>query len=664
MKETRYSLFVQNLAQDALFFVFLLGVLSVYRVAFLVVFHDALAADTTGRDIALTLWYGLRISLKTAGACVLPSFVFATLLQAAWPKWKGTSFRFGWACFVLLVLSILFQARIPYYHEFHNAFSPFMFNTFHDDVGAIVSTSIQEYHAVWHTIAGLICTGVWCWLCRRWFAWLTGPLARPLLRVKRPWIAVTLICIFLVPFAVFVRKGGSFTFNGSIYWKNAARMDQHVLNEAIVDDIQAVYRASRIYKQLRKSTMSVNLDEVRAAAARLTEQPEYTAGTLLPLLERRSTGIVGPKPDHVFVVVAETYMMWPLLEKYKNYPLATGMRRLLQRPDAVLVNHFLPASSGTMFGVTSVLLGIPELNLQVANRPTAQVPFEISLAQQLRAQGYKTRFFYGGYPSWENIGAFMDNQQVQESFYASDFEGNATVWGVPDRDFLAGVVKKIGPEPSFNFILTSSNHPPYRVDQSRESQLPTVAEFKTYVPAETVDKDLTASRMWHFAYADKYLAEFVETMLAKYPNSLFVITGDHAERWTLENSPSDYERVAVPLVLAGSAIRKSMMTDEVVGSHMDIAATVLELVLPKNTSYYALGENIFKRRAGVPAFGVAAYHWITPSVIGSGNTDKTELLPGADKPDEKGLETVRQRVQDVRKVAAWRVLKGLNLADN
>ncbi|MBO4674659.1 MAG: LTA synthase family protein, partial [Elusimicrobiaceae bacterium] len=382
------------------------------------------------------------------------------------------------------------------------------------------------------------------------------------------------------------------------------------------------------------------------------------------LLERRSTGIVGPKPDHVFVVVAETYMMWPLLEKYKNYPLATGMRRLLQRPDAVLVNHFLPASSGTMFGVTSVLLGIPELNLQVANRPTAQVPFEISLAQQLRAQGYKTRFFYGGYPSWENIGAFMDNQQVQESFYASDFEGNATVWGVPDRDFLAGVVKKIGPEPSFNFILTSSNHPPYRVDQSRESQLPTVAEFKTYVPAETVDKDLTASRMWHFAYADKYLAEFVETMLAKYPNSLFVITGDHAERWTLENSPSDYERVAVPLVLAGSAIRKSMMTDEVVGSHMDIAATVLELVLPKNTSYYALGENIFKRRAGVPAFGVAAYHWITPSVIGSGNTDKTELLPGADKPDEKGLETVRQRVQDVRKVAAWRVLKGLNLADN
>ncbi len=661
MKESRYTSFIRNLTQDALFFVFLLGVLTVYRIAFLILFRDALAAETTGQDIALTLWYGLRISLKTAGACVLPSFVLATLLQAVCVKWKGTAFRFGWACFVLLVLSILFQSRIPYYHEFHNAFGPFMFNTFHDDVGAIVTTAIQEYNAVWHTLGAIVCAVLWIWLCRKWFNWLTDRLSRPLLRVKRPWIAVTIICILLVPFAVFVRKGGSFTFNGSIYWKNAARMNQHILNEAIVDDIQAVYRASRIYKQLRKSTAAVKVDDVREAAARLMGRTAYAEDTLLPLLERRAKGIQGPKPDHIFVIIGETYMMWPLLEKYKDYPLAAGMRRLLKRPDAVLVKQFLPASTGTMFGVTSVTLGIPELNLFASSRPTARTPYETSLTWQLKKQGYKARFFYGGYPSWNEVGSFVQNQEMEGKF-VTDFEGTQGVWGVPDREFLQGVSGFISEAPSVNVILTSSNHPPYRVDMTREPDLPTVEDLNKLLPPEVSARELTAARMWHFMYADHYLANFIEEILAKYPNSLFIITGDHADRWTIESSPSNYERTAVPLIVIGKLAQTLRLPKQIAGSHMDIAATVLEMILPKGTPYYALGHNIFAPTNEIP-LGVAAYYWITPQEIGSVTGD-TQPLPGSTATlTKEELKKVRQRVKDIQTVAAWRVLKGIELTN-
>ena len=232
---------------------------------------------------------------------------------------------------------------------------------------------------------------------------------------------------------------------------------------------------------------------------------------------------------------------------------------------------------------------------------------------------------------------------------------------MPDRDFLDGVVKYIGEEPSFNLILTSSNHPPYRVDMSREPQLPTLEEFESYLPAQTTDRKLTASRMWHFAYADKYLAEFVETMLAKYPNSLFVITGDHADRWTLDNSPSEYERWAVPLVLIGPQIHKSMLPQQAVGSHMDIAATVLDSILPQGTPYYALGRNILKPRKTHDLLGVAAYHWITPQAIGRVDNTRQEVLPGGSLPDKEKLAGIRQRSKDIQTVAAWRVLKGLSL---
>ncbi|MBR4591846.1 MAG: sulfatase-like hydrolase/transferase [Elusimicrobiaceae bacterium] len=662
IKKSRYGLFIENIIQDALLFVFLLGVLSVFRGTFLFLFRDTLSAGTPWQDIGLTLWYGLRISLKTAGACVLPSFVIGTLLQTAWPKWNGTAWRLVWLCLVMGILSFLFQMRIPYYQEFHNAFGPFMFNTFHDDVGAIITTSIEQYQAVRRVLVGICCTVVlsglgWCWIKT-----LSPKLEKPLQTVRCPWLVVILICIFLVPFAVFVRKGGSFTFNGSIYWKNAARMNQHILNEAVLDDIQAIYRARKIYKSLRKSSASVNESEVRAAAARLSGQPEYTSDDLLGLFSRTAPGSVGEKPEHIFVIVAETYMMWPLLDKYEQYPLADGMRRLLKRSDAVLVNHFLPASNGTMFGLTSVVLGIPELNLYAAARPTAQTPYETALHTQLKTLGYRTRFLYGGFSSWNDVGSFIKNQQFDEGLYASDFEGNTGVWGVPDRDFLQGVSKFITSEPSFNVILTSSNHPPYRVDMSREPDLPTVENLASMLPAQTADKDLVASRMWHFAYADKYLAEFVEAMLAKYPNSLFVITGDHADRWTMQASPSDYERIAVPLILIGPQVHKQAWPQQTAGSHMDIAATVLELVLPSGASYYALGKNLFAPAENQIPVGVSAYNWITPSEVGRMQENSTELLPGASAAlSDTERETVLQRVKDIRTVAAWRVLKGIKL---
>lgn len=663
MKQSRYSLFIHNVVQDAFLFIFILFVLTVYRIAFLALFKDALTPQTTWHSIFLTLWYGLRIGLKTAGACVLPAFVLGTLLQVIWPKWNGMKLRFWWACAVLLILSLLFQLRIPYYQEFHQAFSPFMFNTFHDDVGAIVSTSIDQYHAVWRTLAGLICAFIWCWLCRKWLtSGFTRRIAQLFTSVKRPWLAVTCFCIFLVPFAVFVRKGGAFTFNQSIYWKNAARMDQHLLNEAILDDIQAFYRARWMYKRLRKAAAAVDVQSVRQAAARLTGQEAYTANDLLPLLSRKSSGFMGEKPKHVFLIVAETYMLWPLLDEYAQYPLANGMRRLLKRPDAALFKHFLPNSSGTMSGLSVITLGLPDLDLNAQVRPTAQQPYEMALPVQMRQHGYKTRFFYGGFPSWDDVGSFMNNQQFEESYYEPNFGGKASVWGVPDRDFLQGIPNFIGPEASFNLILTSSNHPPYRVDTSREPELPTVQDFEKMIEGMP-DKSLVAARMWHFAYADKYLAEFIEHMLNQEPNSLFIIVGDHADRWTLTTSPSDYERYAVPLIVIGPQLKQEQLDLSAPGAHMDLASTVLEMVLEKDTPYYALGHNILRQQHEIPV-GVGTYFWITSTDIARIAADNSQLLPGVSKGlSEEEKSKVRQYANDIHTIAGWRILKGISLQE-
>ena len=654
--KTRTTTFIENFVQDVFFFCFFLLFLSVLRGVFIWLFRSSLLPSTTSADIFETLWYGLRISLKTVGAITLIPFLLGSVAQTVWPRWPAQKIRLYWGIVCCVAFSFLFETRIPYYKEFQNAFSPFIFNTFHDDVYAIVKTAIDQYNAIPRVGIGIVITlltgGILAYGLK-----MVRRVAQPLMHLHwNKWLVVA-ICVFVIPFAVFVRRGGAWNFQHSIYWKNAARMDQHLLNEAILDDVQALYRASRIHKNFKKATRNLSAQEVREAAERLTGAP-YTQATLLPLLTRTAQGAKIAKPRHIFVIVAETYMQWPLLEKYNFLPVANGLKKLIARPDAVYVDKFLSASNGTMFGLTSVLLGMPELNLYTANRPTAQEPYETALSVQLKKLGYKPHFFYGGFDSWENVGTFMRSQQFDENFYYADFGGKGGVWGVHDKIFFDTIEQKITDEPSFNLILTSTNHPPYTVDMKTEPTLTSAQQMRALLPAETPDPQAMVERLQHFEYADKYLAKFVEDMLAKYPDSLFIITGDHADRYTLTPNPSLYERLAVPLVILGKGIKKDLLAPAASGAHMDIVPTVMELIAPKGTPYYALGQDVLK--GGRP--GLHAYYYITDRILGDLNADTQETLPGKEEvlPNEE-VEKVRQHLKDEQTIAAWRILHGVDL---
>lgn len=652
--KTRYAIFIENLAQDVCFLLFILVLLSVYRLSFVLAFRETLAPHTPVGDIFLTLWYGLRLSLKTAGACTLVPFILGTLVQAGWLKWPARKIRLIWGGVCCVGFALLFQTRLPYYQEFQQAFSPFIFNTMHDDTGAIIKTAIVQYQAVWRVLLGFVYAAVSFWGLKKVLFWApkaAAKLAQPL----NPTAVVVVFCVLLVPTAIFIRFGGSLSYNHSIYWKNAARMSQRLLNEAILDDVQALYRARKTFIGIHSVTRQSSPENVRAAAERLTGKP-YTENSIVPLLMRTAKGAKIEKPRHIFVIVAETYMLWPLLDNYKELPIANGVRSLIARPDSVFIKHFLSASDGTMFGLTSVLTGLPELNMHTADQPSAQKPFETSLSTQLKKLGYKTRFFYGGYPSWNNLGMFINNQGFDESYYQADLGGNAGVWGMPDKQLFEQTAAFITSEPSFNYILNSTNHPPYMLDMTKED-VTQEAQLKQMLPAKAIDTKEKVQRMQAFEYGDKQLTRFVQEMYDKYPDSLFIITGDHADRWTLYPNPSLYERLAVPVIILGKGITKDMLPQKVSGAHQDIVPTIMELILPKGAPYYALGQDLLQ--GGQP--GLHAYYYITDDVLGELGNENFEVLPGQTAPSKEELDSVHQRLQDEQTIAVWRVMHGTEL---
>ena len=355
----RFGFFVQDIISDLKLFVFLLAVLFLYRALFIYFFRAELAGAASCGDVWLALWYGLRLSLKTAAAFIIPAFVLGTLLRQVLPKWPSLKIKFYIGALEIFILSLLFQTRLPYYKEFHNAFDPFIFNTFNDDVLAIADSAIKQYNAPLRILMGLLSAAALTWLWKKWLSARLLPKNFPD-GVKHKALIVWTIIIFIPVFAVYMRYGGSFNYNGSIYWKNSARMSSHLLNEAILDDVQALYKASRIHRNLRKiQNADYSPEEIRQTLSDLAGA-NYQSSSLLPFLEKTARG-AAEKPEHIFLIIGETYMLWPMLEEYSYLGAAEGMKALASSEKGAMLKHFLPAANGTMFGLASTGLHLFQL---------------------------------------------------------------------------------------------------------------------------------------------------------------------------------------------------------------------------------------------------------------------------------------------------------------
>ena len=224
----KFQIFWHNLQQDLKIFLYFIILFSTFRLAFLGIFHTYLAS-CPWQDIFLCLWYGFRLSLKTAGMIALIGFAFTTLPQLALMKWPSELVRKVWGAAAVVVFTIAFFARIPYFEIFNSGFNIMLINGAHDDWGAIVDTAVNEYGLLWRLPLAILAAGILAWLLFKLLKIKTRP--AQIAGRKKLWIAVARVVIVLPSFFVFVRFGGAFDFAHSINWESAERLKSAFLNE-------------------------------------------------------------------------------------------------------------------------------------------------------------------------------------------------------------------------------------------------------------------------------------------------------------------------------------------------------------------------------------------------------------------------------------------------
>ena len=608
-------------------FLYYLSVLSLCRLIFCLVLHEYWGPDTGWEDLLQTLWLGSRLSIQTAGILALFTAVPAGLINILSHLWsrRVESFLSG---IVLTITSILFVASFPYYGQFHSRFHQLLFNAGNDDMYALFISLVQEFNLPLR-LAGAFLLAYCLWRGLKYFlAWGEAKPGTAYSLYTKPsrgksiakGIAMALVLYVLGRLIAF---GGSWGWETALEWENVGVTKDSFMNEAILDDYQAIYRGYRMNnRMLACNGLNFTAEQIQQLAGELAGRSS-DSNNLDDYLRREAQGAQVAKPKQIFLIVSESYANWPLLDKYSQLHIADGMKGIIAGEDADYCNAMLPNGASTISAMTGVTTGLADANLYLTTMPESfKQPYVTAIAPQMEKLGYTTNFWYAGPATWERIGAFTEAQGFQHFYGRGDMpeEAEGSVWGCDDEYLYAQVLQRVSPDTSsFNIILNVSNHSPYTVDVAAKGF--DADKLRQALPPEAAKDDWLVNELGHYWYADRELAGFVKNLKEKYPDCLVLIVGDHADRYNIDKQPSMYERYVVPFVVTGAGVHKGTLLPDSAGSQIDIGPTIIEMVAPKGFVYYAIGSSLTRSNRQ----GVNYGFWITRDFMGE--ADKIPLEP-------------------------------------
>ena len=360
----------------------------------------------------------------------------------------------------------------------------------------------------------------------------------------------------------------------------------------------------------------------------------------------------------MFLIVEESFDAWTLDERYSALHLADETKALGR--EGVLLDRFVSAANGTMGSFAAIVTGLADAGVYTNYQASARAPYPSSIAPLFRSLGYRTRMFYGGYLSWQRIGDFCRDQGFDEVYGAAHISSWSATneWGARDEDLFAFVERSVPDDvPSFDVVLTTSNHPPYDVDVWAKGW--PVKEIPSGMEEGFEAGDVTLREIGHHAYADQEMGRFVRGASKRLGGALFAVTGDHFSRKFPGATPTLYQRTAVPLLLYGPSVLTGVApSDERFGSHLDIVPTLVGFAAPKDFEYHAIGHDLLDSGRNLVGCGPGSRVITADWIADLREPPIWEALPGARSGSPPDLATTKAARGAALGLSWWRILRG------
>jgi phosphoglycerol transferase MdoB-like AlkP superfamily enzyme len=254
----------------------------------------------------------------------------------------------------------------------------------------------------------------------------------------------------------------------------------------------------------------------------------------------------------------------------------------------------------TVRGLEALSLAVPPTPGQsIVRRPHNEDLF--TLATVFNEKGYKSKYIYGGYSYFDNMGNFFGSngyEVVDRSALADHEIDYENIWGVADENLFTLSLREIdktvsGNQPSFTHIMTTTNHRPF-----------TYPDGRIDIPSHT-------NREGAVKYTDYAIGKFIREASKKpwFENTLFIITADHCAS-SAGKTDLPINKYQIPMLIFSplhvtSGIQSRLM------SQIDIAPTLLGMLnFSYKTKFFGYDLNalpIGKERVFISTYQLLGY---------------------------------------------------------
>ena len=559
------------------------------------------------------------------------------------------------------VLYAAFAGKMIFYKHFHDTYNYMVHYGKHAEKNNLIDVFFNQDRGLL-VLLGFIPVSIISWLAGS--AFLSLP-SIPYPIFESTWMTV-LWNIFLVIVSVvgfyWFRYGGTLSHDDKPEWDTIPTVvkEDIFFARATVPDLCAL---ETVYKNLLRSEYTASEEDINNAINRVVPR-DYkdnwdTLDNPLYAFKKIAKGPKITKPKHIFFIVGESIPQWSLDETHKSLNICPGLWNFKEQSHTVQIPNFLPAGNVSRPSIVSLMSGIYDAGLEINERENFwKGAFPTSFAHQMKKLGYRTIYWYGGNASYGNFNHFGKAQGFDRVESASIFCGpNAPkTWvGVYDHVFLENIAQQIKEidEPTFHFIYTTSNHGPYKMeddllDYDPQKVMPDVGEDLR--SNKTRNKELATYR-----YSDKAIFTFVESMQQLYPDSLFIVTGDHSNLFGSLNNTSlihrDYtlrDTFCTVGLFQHPELEDNMIVTKK-GTHMSIMPTIIEAIAPKGFEYYSITPSLFEEQ---PETLVTPYQWMTDTMMGDVRMDYGE----SNMPSTEPVEQVRPIDNHADEARNWTLL--------
>ncbi|MGC4022333.1 MAG: sulfatase-like hydrolase/transferase [Cyclobacteriaceae bacterium] len=245
------------------------------------------------------------------------------------------------------------------------------------------------------------------------------------------------------------------------------------------------------------------------------------------------------------------------------------------------------SNAGRTFGVLPSLLGSLPYGKD-GFMSYSEIPAHQSIISILKPYGYKTNFFYGGNPNFDNMDVFLENEGIDftldegkfpASYRKMGLNSGGFSWGFGDDEvftYANEIITKGNDSPRLDIYLTLSTHEPFQVPDSSFN-----SEFDKIIKGEnkTGNEDYFRNKNIFscLLYTDHAIKKFFDASakLPTFKNTIFVITGDHR---LIPIPPSNkLSRFHVPLIIYSPLLKQPVQFKSLV-THSSVTPSLLSLL--------------------------------------------------------------------------------------